>query len=80
LERENNDISNNVEIFSQNEKDNIKTISNKKHQKQEILNHVTRGDLLWFKEEILQIIMGIKNELKLDSYNKLVESSNTKII
>jgi len=46
LERENNDISNNVEIFSQNEKDNIKTISNKKHQKQEILNHVTRGDLL----------------------------------
>ena len=82
---DNNDISNDIENFSQNEKDNLKTISNKKQQKQEILNQVTRGDLLLFKEEILKTIKDIKNELKnkvkekLDSYNKLVELSNKKL-
>ena len=78
MKSDNNDISNNIEIFSQNEKENLNAISNKKHQKQEILNQVTRGDLLLFKEEILQTIRELKNELnnkiteKFDSYNKLV--------
>ena len=82
---ENNDISNNIEIFSQNVKDNIETISNKKHQKPQILNQVTRGDLLLFKEEILQTIKVLKTELnnkikeKFESYNKLVELSNQKL-
>ena len=85
MKSDNNDISNNIEIFSQNEKENLNAISNKKHQKQEILNQVTRGDLLLFKEEILQTIRELKNELnnkiteKFDSYNKLVESSNQKL-
>jgi meiotically up-regulated gene 157 (Mug157) protein len=49
------------------------------------LNQVTRGDLLLFKEEILQTIKVLKTELnnkikeKLESYNKLVESSNQKL-
>jgi hypothetical protein len=82
---ENNDISNNIEIFSQNVKDNIESISNKKHQKPQILNQVIRGDLLLFKEEILQTIKVLKTELnnkikeKFESYNKLVESSNQKL-
>ena len=85
MKSDNNDISNNIEIFSQNEKENLNAISNKKHQKQEILNQVTRGDLLLFKEEILQTIRELKNELnnkiteKFDSYNKLVESSKQKL-
>jgi len=85
MKSNNNDLSNDIEIFSQNEKDNLKTISNKKHQKQEILSQVTRSDLLLFKEEILQTIKELKNELhnkikeKLESYNKLVESSNQKL-
>ena len=64
---------------------NFNPQSSKSNSLPQMFNQVTRGDLILFKEDFLQNLKEIKNELntkmleKFDNCNKLIEESNKKL-